>query len=143
MRRTRTSQRGAALVELAIIVPVLVLLVYMVSEGAALIRTHQLVNNAAREGARFSSIDANECRGEAACLDQIRQVVVDYGTRNGLTINPANITIDQTTGVLSGGVLMKTSVVTVVHPYTLQMLPAFGVPSVFNLAARVQFRNLY
>ena len=142
--RTRQRERGTAVVELAISVPLLVFLIMLVGEGAAVIRTHQLVNNAAREGARFSILPPNSCSGNATCLAQIRQVVVNYGSNNGITISPANVNIDQTALVATSGAAISSSLITVTYTYQLQYLPAFaGIPPTMSLGARAQFRNFY
>ena len=49
---SRTRQRGTQLLEFAIALPLLLLLFFVVTEGAGLVRAHQVLNNAAREGSR-------------------------------------------------------------------------------------------
>lgn len=49
-------ERGTQLVEFAIVLPVVVLLSLIVAEGANMFRVYELVANAAREGARLSSL---------------------------------------------------------------------------------------
>jgi len=125
-------------------IPLLVLLIMLVGEGAAVIRTHQLINNAAREGARFSILPPNRCFGNAACLAQIRQVVVNYGLSNGITINSANVSINQSGLIPNPGAAISGSLVSVTYTYQLRYLPAFpGMPSNMTLGAKVEFRNLY
>ncbi|HEV3005564.1 MAG TPA: TadE/TadG family type IV pilus assembly protein [Pirellulales bacterium] len=58
LRRKRDSRRGAALVEFALVVPVLLLfLVGMIEVGRA-IMVQQLITNASREGARVAGYES-------------------------------------------------------------------------------------
>ena len=52
----RCRERGTQLIEFAIVLPVIMLLALIVAEGANMFRVYELVANAAREGARFSSL---------------------------------------------------------------------------------------
>jgi hypothetical protein len=64
LRRTRRDQRaprrGQALAEMAIILPVLLLLVFGIIEMSNAWRTFQVVTNAAREGARVAILDNSD-----------------------------------------------------------------------------------
>ena len=146
MRRTNTRvrnrQRGTALVELAVVLPLLLLLSLMVMEGGAMIRTHIVLNNAAREGARFSTLEEN-----ANKVDEIKQVVVSYAGMNGVTISAAEVAVNQTVVVPGpNGVFMTASEVTVQHPYTMNYvpkLPGAQVSEITVLFGRAVFRNFY
>src|SRR5919201_2868345 len=59
MNRKRQNERGAQIVEFAVVLPVLLLLALIVAKGANLIRVYQIVNNGAREGARLSELPQN------------------------------------------------------------------------------------
>jgi Flp pilus assembly protein TadG len=135
-------QRGTALVELAVVLPLLLLLSLMVMEGGAMIREHIIVNNAAREGARFSSLPEN-----AGNVAGIKQVVTDYAALNRVTIPAGEITVTQTEAIPGpDGVFMAGSRVTVQHPYTMTYvprLPGAQVGTVTLLYGRAEFRNLY
>ena len=52
----RFGERGTQLIEFAIVLPLIVLLALIVAEGANMFRVYELVANAAREGARLSSL---------------------------------------------------------------------------------------
>lgn len=140
--RSRHPERGTALVELAIVTPLLLLLSLMVMEGGAMIRTHIILNNAAREGARFSSLEEN--KGNVA---GIQQVVANYATMNGVTVPAAEVTVTQTLAVPGpNGVWIQASEVTVQHPYTLvyvPRLPGAQVGTITVLFGRAVFRNFY
>src|SRR4029078_11960443 len=89
--RSRSPERGTGLVELSIVMPLLLLLSIMVMEGGAMIRTHIVINNAAREAARFSSLEEN-----AGNVAGIQQVAVSYAAMNNVTISAAEVTVTQT-----------------------------------------------
>ena len=54
------SERGAALVELAMLMPVLLLILTGIAEFGLLFRTYEVTTNAAREGARLAALPGNE-----------------------------------------------------------------------------------
>jgi Flp pilus assembly protein TadG len=57
--RARRGERGTQIAEFAVILPLLAFLALVVTEGAGLVRTHQLLNNLAREGARVATVNEN------------------------------------------------------------------------------------
>ena len=142
MRRIRTRERGTVMVELALLLPLLVLIVMLVLEGSRLVRTHQVLNNAAREGARLSVNQENF--GNTA---DIAGEVVTYAAQNGVVINIGNVTVNQAATIPTpSGISMSASVVTVNYTYTMNYLSVFawlGVPSSFPLQGSAEFRNFY
>jgi Flp pilus assembly protein TadG len=140
--KRRSGERGAMLMELALLLPLLVLIIMLVLEGSALIRTHQILNNAAREGARLSVMQENE--GNTA--DIVTQVVA-YAAQNGVTITAANVTINQSAWIpVAGAPSISASQVTVNCSYTFHYLAVFawlGVPSTYTLQGAAEFRNFY
>jgi Flp pilus assembly protein TadG len=74
------KEKGAQLAELAITLPLLVFLSMAAIEGGSMLRVHQLLNNAAREGTRMA---ITENVAYAANRDSIIQnVVTNYLTDN-------------------------------------------------------------
>jgi len=144
MRRTRAVSRehGAMLLELALLLPLLVLIVMLVLEGSRLVRTHQVLNNAAREGARLSVQPEHQ-----GSTGDIATEVVTYATQNGVPISTGNVTINQAALIPTpSGVSMSASVVTVNYSYTMNYLSVFswlGVPSTYALQGNAEFRNFY
>jgi Flp pilus assembly protein TadG len=84
MNRKRQNERGAQIVEFAVVLPVLLLLALIVAKGANLIRVYQIVNNGAREGARLSELPQNNYQA------------VNSATGTSLT-NPQTCTFDSST----------------------------------------------
>lgn len=79
--KTKMSERGAALVEFAIVASVFLTVVFGVLEFGRLYWTHNALRDAARRGARYATIRKNDVAGIAA----VKNMVV-YGDPNA---NPA------------------------------------------------------
>ncbi len=155
----KTREGGTQIVELAAVLPLLVFLALAASEGAGVIRAHQVLNNAAREGARLSTVKEN-----AGNLQFLQDSVTCYLIRNRVT-PPAGqvpsycpaiasattctsyaVTINQAVQVPNGGTSMPASQVTVTCGYRLNFLPRlpwFGVSNVVNLGGQAEFRNFW
>src|SRR5512132_474746 len=123
MRRTdrRQFERGTATVEFALLLPVIVVLALIVSEGAAVIRTHQVLNNAAREAARVAIIpESQPVNGvmDSAVIAAIQNEAVTYAVNNGVTISAANVTVSPPVLVpTASGVGITATQVTVTYSY--------------------------
>ena len=96
--RKLRDRSGQAMVELAIIMPMLLLLVVGIMELASAFQTHQLVTNVAREGARVSVLrDASDV--------EVRRVVENRLASSGLDPQAALISFqcdDQDGGLCTG-----------------------------------------
>lgn len=143
MRRIRKlDDRGTQLAELAIVTPVLILIALLLIEGGKIARVHQVLNNAAREGARLSSLPEHK-----NLTGDITSRVVGYAAANGVTITAANVAVQQDRTVLMpNGVNTSASRVAVSYTYTSTYAAAFGwlgVPTQYPLNTYAQFRNLY
>jgi Flp pilus assembly protein TadG len=147
--KNRKSERGTQLLELAIVLPLLLFIATLVTEGSDFIRVHQVLNNAAREGAKFSSMPENSCQAGNTCLTAIKNTAVQYAQNNHVTITTANVAVDQKaqwvvpSGATAG---FYTSQVTVTYSYPivyLKIAPGFSVPSTILLRGTSQFRNFY
>lgn len=84
MHKTKRNQRGAALVELAIVSTVFFTVLFGILEFGRLLWTHNALEDAARRGARYATIR----RKDAASQLAVKKVVV-YGDPNA---NPATAT---------------------------------------------------
>lgn len=56
MTELHRCDRGTQLVEFALVLPLLLFISLGIIEGSSFIRVHQIINNAAREGARISTL---------------------------------------------------------------------------------------
>jgi Flp pilus assembly protein TadG len=138
----RLGQRGTQIAELAIVLPLLAFLALVVSEGSGFIRVHQVINNAAREGARLAIQQQNYGH-----TDDIIADVVAYAANNGITLAAGNVTIEQNVLIprATGGNDIG-SRVTVTYSYPLRFLPNlpfFHAPSSVTLVGRAEFGNLW
>lgn len=115
----RQREKGAQLAELAVALPLLVFLALGAIEGGSMLRVHQLLNNAAREGTRMA-ITQNVAF--AANRDAIVQnVVTNYLTNNNALPGAGAFTLGQCASWNAG------TNVTTNWPYELGgTLPATG-----------------
>src|SRR5919201_634416 len=124
--RSQHKQRGTALVETAMMLPLLTLLLVGVVNMGLLIREHQVLQNAAREGARYSALPANRiaAAGDTTAQDtvrtKIRTRVQQYLARERITIALTDVTINQDYTYTVGGLTVSASQVTV--SYSRSML---------------------
>jgi Flp pilus assembly protein TadG len=156
MRRTRSRnrERGTQLVEFALVLPFLLFMGMFVTEGANLLRTHQVLNNGAREGARLAILENMKCADSACSTDPTIQNAVLYYLCANSVLNQncggsttTTVTINQAVPVTdANGEIMWTSLVTVSRPYALPLMssiPWFGVPASVTLTVSAQFRDFY
>ncbi len=119
-RIQKRGERGQSLVELAFALPVLLLLMIGIIEGAALVRDHMTLGNAVREGARAAALG----RSTSAISNRLAQVAsplplsapngsvtLTWSTNNGITWYPwpadmaSSSTGAQINGVPSGSMI--------------------------------------
>lgn len=87
----RQKERGAALLESAITIPIILLISVAIFDFGRAYQTWQVLTNAAREGARTSIIVAKS-------EDQVRAAVTQYVNVGGLTVDgdhPLNVTVER------------------------------------------------
>jgi len=68
LRRAKNSRRGAAMIEFALCLPILLLLVFSIIELGRALMVHQILTNGAREGARLAVIPGST---DAQVFDKI------------------------------------------------------------------------
>lgn len=79
------EQRGAAAIEFAIVLPLLVSLLFGSIEFSLLLYNQQIITNASREGARFGIVEGAPRKSE----DQIKATVVNYSAGHLVTFGAA------------------------------------------------------
>jgi Flp pilus assembly protein TadG len=123
MRRLRKLWRrddGAALMEAAFVLPLLLFVSVAIIEFGRAFQTWQIVTNAAREGARVAVLPG-------MTDDAIRTRVQDYMNMGISSPGSATITIDRTTTVSIGGAATASaSRVQVDYPFTFIVLQPLG-----------------
>ncbi|HEY3127906.1 MAG TPA: TadE/TadG family type IV pilus assembly protein [Acidobacteriota bacterium] len=145
MKVPRVSERGTALVEFALVLPILALLFVIVIDLGLVLRDYQVLQDAAREGARFSALPKNWMDGQnpAATEQVIKQRVIDYLQQQRITVTAPNITIDQLFPIPMGTITGYGSKVTV--SYTRSFLVGASLLPVgqLTLIGSAVYRNLY
>jgi Flp pilus assembly protein TadG len=135
-RTARSREAGTSVVEMAIVLPLLLLLVFAIGDfGIAYTRWVSLTN-AAREGARVGVVFRNPC--DAATVEsQIRATVASFANSSGL--DGATIS----TNIVGACVGTDTQLtVTSTAPYNYLALSALaGLAPTINLSARTVMRN--
>jgi Flp pilus assembly protein TadG len=97
-RISGAAERGSVIVELALMLPLLAIFILGATDLGLIIREHQVLQNAAREGARFSAQPANrvDATNPAATPNSIRDKVISYLAQERITIAATNCTADAT-----------------------------------------------
>ena len=142
----KSHQSGTVLVEFALVLPLMVTMFLIIVDLGFVLREHQILQNAAREGARFSALPANWINpvNPAATADTIKQVVVAYMAQENITVNTGQITVNQQYPIKVGALTVSGSQVTVtyVRPLFITGTPLLPSPQV-TLTGQAIFRNLY
>lgn len=93
--RKKINQQGAAMVEFAIVLPLLLVFLFGIIEFSLVAYNKQILTNAAREGARAGIV----ARNTPMTVSAIKQIVLNYAQNNLITfgnnvLTDADITID-------------------------------------------------
>ncbi len=141
--RATSGEDGAVIVEMAFALPLLALIFLVIIDLGLVVREFQVLQNAAREGARFSSLPANQIAlsaDPAATQTAIKQFVVSYAAEGKVTVDVANVQIDQAY-VIPGGC---GSEITVTYARPMLFLGGpFLKGGSMTLTGRSVFYNLY
>jgi len=112
----RTREKGSAMVEAAITIPLLLVLMVGIFEVGRAYQTWQVLTNAAREGARMSITPSSTPANTTAL---VRQYMADGQLQNSST---AAVNVDKTSSINVNGTPVSASLVTVDYPFTFIML---------------------
>ena len=149
-RRLQHQQRGTALIEMALVLPLLTLLLIGIVNMGFLIREHQVLQNAAREGARYSTLQANrideagDATAQAALLTKLKTRVQRYLAQERITIALSDVTIDQNYTYAAAASTVTASKVTVSYSRSMLMPTSFLWPfGPVTLKGQAVFVNTY
>jgi Flp pilus assembly protein TadG len=114
--KARKGERGSALIEAALTLPLLLLVSVGIFEFGRVFQTWQVLTNAAREGARMAVLPG---MASSDVQTRVRQYLQDgqLGDYAGATI-----VIDRTASISIGVGTASTSVVTVNYPFNFMVL---------------------
>ena len=131
------SQRGMAMVETVIVLPVVLMLLFAMVEFGVLFGKWQTLSNAAREGARTAVVFRTGCN-VGAVEAEVRQRVKDYAQPLGIILNDGQIAVSGVCGANT-----TDSIVNVTLPYDFKVLPNFAqsVSPTIDLVGRSVMRN--
>jgi Flp pilus assembly protein TadG len=140
----RTSRRGTAAVEFALVAPVLVIIVLGAVEVGRALQVQMALTNAVREGCRgYCENTATLPNGYTTGTTAYAQfLVADCLSKSDLHINTANLTTTATTtSVTVGTVTMTKGTVTAALPYSaVAYFPGF-IMSSRTLTASISMRK--
>ncbi len=117
-RRNRRllGARGQALIEAALIIPILLLIAVGIFEFGRAYQTWQILTNAAREGARLAVVPS-------PVLANIDQRVRDYMQAGQLgAYAKAEVIVNRNAKILVNGVEVSASAITINYPFDFIML---------------------
>jgi len=134
------------MVEFALMLPLLALIILVIVDLGWVLRETQILENAAREGARFSAQPANkvDTTQPNASIARVQQFVINYCNQENLTVAASNITVNQNFQISVGGYNFPASEVTITYQRQF-LLPGTGLlpSSQMTLVGRAVIRNLY
>jgi Flp pilus assembly protein TadG len=136
IRRIR-DQNGAALVEFAIVLPVLLLLIFGMIEFSVMLYDKAMLTNASREGARAGIVYSYPA---PITTTEITQTVNDYLQGHMITFGATSTPTVAVSGACTGSGSSLT--VTVTYPYNFLILPNFvqTLSGTFTLEAQTTMR---
>ncbi len=106
----RTDEKGASAVELALVLPILIMILFGIFQFGLVFNSYLAVTHAAREGARLASVDKYS---ESAVIERATPVT------------PTSVTINYPEGKLEG----RPVTVTVNDDFSLE-IPFFGTTNI-------------
>jgi Flp pilus assembly protein TadG len=134
--RVRRNQTGTSVVEMALVLPLLLLLVFAIGDfGIAYTRWNSLTN-AAREGARVGVVFRAPCNA-ATVTAEIQTTVSNFAASSGLDGPSIATTV---TGACTGTGTQLTVRATVPYNY-VAMAALAGFAPTLNLSAQTVMRN--
>lgn len=108
MKRILNNSKGQALVEMAFVLPILLMIVMGIVEFGRIFNAYLIVTNASREGARYASVNStdleviNAIETLTSTLNQSQMsisIYPDYGSRT--SGNPVEVSIDYNIDIIA------------------------------------------
>ncbi len=134
------------LVEMAFTLPILAMIFISIIDLGLIVRDYQVLQNAAREGARLSSMEDYRLWMTPGAEAEIKDVVRQYALQERITLDVGWISVSQTYPIPGGNGFAGGlgSEITVTYPRSLLLVGAPFLPSgSVTLKASAVFFNLY
>lgn len=126
------SESGASAVEFALLLPVLMMILFGITEFGLALYRQTILTNASREGARLGIVQSIP----AITNGQIDAAINNYLIAAG--IPPGNVTRT----IVAGGITGTPVQITLTLPYTFSVLPGLAsITPTINLVARTEMRH--
>jgi Flp pilus assembly protein TadG len=136
-RQSRRNKSGTSVVEMAIVLPLLLTLMFAIGEFGIMFTQYQTLINAAREGARTGVLFRGTTCAAATVKSQIATTVNSYMVGTGIQTGTLTTT---SSGECAGAGTQL--IVTSQVPYSFAALPGLaGLQSSITLSARSTMRN--
>ncbi len=119
LRRSRSGAPGQELVELALLIPLLMLIAFGVLDLGRLFHASITITNAAREGARFGTFDPADSTGIVAATQA-------EAANSGIDLSSSTIAVTCPDGSCGSGLALR---VTISYPFQLLMGMVFPDPN--------------
>jgi hypothetical protein len=142
---SRKKRRGQALVEFALVLPMLAVLLFAIIEFARVWNAKQLLTDAAREGARVAVVGDPSITDTATQVNPRIRAIIERG---GFDVSSTALTIEYPDGFKTGSGQITS--VRLTFPYHWKVLPGlvrlltFGaavLPPTINLQSTARMRN--
>jgi len=143
LARRLFGQRGQALIETALTLPIVLVISISIFEFGRALQVWQLLTNAAREGARVAVLPG-------ATTDGIKERVVQYMEAGGLQNYNANqVSVNSNAEISMSGNAVSASQITIAYPYSFMVLnpimqliaPGTDVGTPITMTASALMRN--
>lgn len=145
LAKTDPQERGAAVLEGALILLVFLTVFFAIWEGGRLMNVQQVVTNAAREGARFAVTPLSQ----TSCLPSdiaIRSRVNTFLQSANINVDPATaVSINKGNGIANPTIVSGNQYtrVEVAVPYSFLSLPLLNLSAILNGDALMKNEALY
>jgi Flp pilus assembly protein TadG len=120
--KNHQSQKGAAAVEFAIVLPILLILLAGIIEFGFLLYNQQVLTTAAREGSRALANPANTQSAESIVIAYCSERLITFGSNDDPSTDIVEVDI-----VVDGNIVAKDITVNVTYEY------GFLIPGIFSL----------
>jgi Flp pilus assembly protein TadG len=137
-RQNNASDRGTAIVEAAIVLPIFLMLLFGIFEATRFVNTKQVLTNAAREGARMAVAPLSGT-DTLPSVTEVEDRVKGYLASGNIT--GATVTVDPAVQVMNGTTVTLSTRVTVQKTYAVVTVPYFFSMLNINVTGEALMRN--